>query len=78
MAKNLQAKLPPSDTIRIFDINKAAAEKLAGEMKSSQAGGAVVEVAQDVSEASKDAVSHNFHLCSAFVSWAHSSFTSPK
>ena len=57
MAKNLQAKLPPSDTIRLFDINKEAMEKLSGEMKSTQAGGAAVEMANTVVDAARDAVS---------------------
>ncbi|KAK9776853.1 hypothetical protein SCAR479_06591 [Seiridium cardinale] len=54
MAKNLQAKLPPSDSIRIFDLNKEAAQRLAQEMKGSQTGGASVEVAQSVNEAAKN------------------------
>ena len=56
MAKNLQAKLPPSDTIRLFDINKKAMEELSVEMKSSLAGGASVETADTVADAAKDAV----------------------
>lgn len=57
MARNLQAKLPSSDTIRIFDINKGAADKLAREMRTQQAGGAAVEVASSVDEVSMNAVS---------------------
>jgi len=57
MAKNLQAKLPPSDTIRLFDINTDAMEKLVREMKSSQAGGATVEMAPSAHDAARDAVS---------------------
>lgn len=57
MAKNLQSKLAPSDSVRLFDINKGAMEKLAQEMKASAAGGASVELATDVADASKDAVS---------------------
>ena len=60
MARNLQAKLPPTDTIRLFDINKDAMEKLEHEMSTSQAGGANVELAQTVVEASKDAVRCHF------------------
>lgn len=56
MARNLQAKLAPSDTIRVFDINTAAAEKLAQEMKAQQAGGAVAEVASSAADASREAV----------------------
>lgn len=57
MAKNLQAKLGPSDSLRIYDINKAAADKLAGEIRAASAGGASVEVVQSVGEAAVDAVS---------------------
>ncbi len=56
MARNLQAKLAPSDTIRVFDINTAAAERLAQEMKAQQAGGAAAEVATSAADASREAV----------------------
>jgi 3-hydroxyisobutyrate/3-hydroxypropionate dehydrogenase len=56
MAKNLQAKLPPTDSIRLFDLNKDAVQRLAEEMRASQAGGATVEVAGTVNEAAKDSV----------------------
>lgn len=56
MARNLQAKLPPSDTIRIFDLNKEAAKKLAQEMNTSQTDGATIEIARSVNEAAKDSV----------------------
>lgn len=56
MARNLQAKLPPSDTIRVFDINKPAADKLVQEMVTQQAGGAAPQVAQSAADAAKDAV----------------------
>ena len=56
MARNLQSKLAPSDTIRVFDINTAAAEKLVGEMRAQQAGGAAAEVACDAGDAARDAV----------------------
>ncbi|KAK4248310.1 NAD binding domain of 6-phosphogluconate dehydrogenase-domain-containing protein [Corynascus novoguineensis] len=55
MARNLQAKLPPSDIIRVFDINKAAADKLVQEMASQQAGGASAQVAQSAADAARDA-----------------------
>ncbi|KAM7188168.1 NAD binding domain of 6-phosphogluconate dehydrogenase domain containing protein [Naviculisporaceae sp. PSN 640] len=55
MARNLQSKLPPSDNVRLYDINSAAAEKLAQEMKTQQAGGAKVEVAESAAVASRDA-----------------------
>ena len=57
MARNLQAKLPPSDSLRIFDINREAMQRLAGEMAASQAGGASVELADSVADASREAVS---------------------
>lgn len=56
MAKNLQTKLPPNDSVRLFDINKDAVKRLADEMRASQAGGASVEVASTVNDAAKDAV----------------------
>lgn len=33
MAKNLQAKLSPNDSVALFDINQEAMKRLAGEMK---------------------------------------------
>ena len=56
MARNLQAKLSPKDTVRLFDVNKGAMEKLAAEMNAQQTGGAVVELAESAADASKDAV----------------------
>lgn len=56
MAKNLQAKLSPKDSLSLFDINREAAQKLAGEMESAQAGGASVALAPSAADASKDAV----------------------
>lgn len=55
MARNLQAKLPPTDNIRLFDINTAAAEKLAHEMKG-QAAGARAHVSESAASASQYAV----------------------
>ncbi|KAI0120367.1 putative 3-hydroxyisobutyrate dehydrogenase G6G8.5 [Hypoxylon sp. NC0597] len=55
MAKNLQSKLPPGDSIRLFDINNDAVKRLAEEMRTSQAGGAAVEVACNANDAAKDA-----------------------
>lgn len=57
MAKNLQSKLSPSDSVRLFDINRDAMHRLAQDMRISQAGGAVVELADNVADAAKDAVS---------------------
>ncbi|PKS09287.1 hypothetical protein jhhlp_003901 [Lomentospora prolificans] len=54
MVKNLQKKMPTTDTIRVFDINKAATEKLVAEVHSSMPGGAVVKVASSPFEAAKD------------------------
>lgn len=56
MAKNLQAKLAPSDSIRIFDINQSAVHQLAEDMKASQTGGAVVTTAETAQDAARDSV----------------------
>lgn len=56
MAKNLQAKLPPSDSVKLFDINSDAVKRLAEEMRTSQTGGAAVELAHDVNDAAKESV----------------------
>ncbi|OIW32590.1 3-hydroxyisobutyrate dehydrogenase [Coniochaeta ligniaria NRRL 30616] len=55
MARNLQSKLSPSDTVRLFDINKDAMEKLAQELLASKAGGAAVQLAETAADAAKDA-----------------------
>ncbi|KAI0913669.1 NAD binding domain of 6-phosphogluconate dehydrogenase-domain-containing protein [Ustulina deusta] len=55
MAKNLQSKLSPSDSVCLFDINKDAMHRLAEDMRTSRAGGAVVELADNVADAAKDA-----------------------
>ncbi|KAK4223780.1 NAD binding domain of 6-phosphogluconate dehydrogenase-domain-containing protein [Podospora fimiseda] len=55
MARNLQSKLAPTDTIRLFDINTKAAKKLAQEVKSQKAGGAVTEVSASVIDAAREA-----------------------
>jgi 3-hydroxyisobutyrate/3-hydroxypropionate dehydrogenase len=57
MARNLQAKLPPGDSISIFDINKTAVESLKAEMHKSSPGGASVQIAGSAAEASSEAVS---------------------
>lgn len=69
MAHNLQAKLSPSDSLRIFDINREAMQKLAADMAASQAGGASVGLADSAADASKEAVS-------VASSPAHASFLS--
>lgn len=56
MARNLQAKLAPTDSVRLFDLNKDAVQRLATEMRTSQTGGAAVEVAENVNEAARDSV----------------------
>ncbi len=53
MAKNLQSKLTPADTVRLFDINAAAVKQLVSE---ASATGAAVEVVPSVVEAAKEAV----------------------
>ncbi|RYO73907.1 hypothetical protein DL764_011039 [Monosporascus ibericus] len=55
MAKNLQSKLPPSDSIQLFDINRDAMRRLSDEMQESQAGGAAVHMAESANEAAKEA-----------------------
>ncbi len=56
MAKNLQAKLKPTDKVTIFDINPEAMKGLETEMKAT-GNGAAVELAASAFDASKDAVS---------------------
>lgn len=56
MARNLQAKLPSTDTLRVYDINSESVNKFANETKALS-GGAVVEVASSVREAAEDSVS---------------------
>jgi len=57
MARNLQSKLSPTDTIRLYDINPSAAEHLANEMTTNHAGGAKPSIATSAAEAAHDAVS---------------------
>lgn len=56
MARNLQAKLPSTDTLRVYDINTESVNKFATETKALS-GGAAVEVASSVREAAEDSVS---------------------
>jgi len=56
MAKNLQSKLTPKDSIRIFDINKAAVQSLAGETARSKTGGATVHISESALDATGEAV----------------------
>ncbi|KAI1462151.1 putative 3-hydroxyisobutyrate dehydrogenase G6G8.5 [Annulohypoxylon moriforme] len=54
MAKNLQSKLPSSETVRLFDINQDATKRLAEEMKTSKTGGAAVEVSRSAYDAARE------------------------
>ncbi|KAH8787477.1 3-hydroxyisobutyrate dehydrogenase-like protein [Hyaloscypha sp. PMI_1271] len=54
MARNLQAKLPSSDTIRVFDINADSVQKFANETKALGSG-AAVKIAVSAREAAEDA-----------------------
>lgn len=60
MAKNLQAKLLPTDSLSLFDINQEAARRLAGEMESASTEGASVMLAPSAADASRDAVRNAF------------------
>ena len=56
MARNLQAKLPSSDTLRVFDINTESIQKFANETKALGSG-AAVKIAANAREAAEDSVS---------------------
>lgn len=77
MARNLQAKLPPSDSIRIFDINTSSAEKLAQEMRTQQAGGAAVQIASNAADAAREAVRNANQLVKTPV-LAEAHYTAPR
>ncbi|KAI1156716.1 NAD binding domain of 6-phosphogluconate dehydrogenase-domain-containing protein [Nemania diffusa] len=55
MAKNLQSKLSPSDSVILFDINKTAMNELAKDIRTSQPEGAVIELAENVVEVARNA-----------------------
>lgn len=59
MAKNLQSKLPSTDTVSVFDVNAAAVDRLIAEMSANttaeDARGARVKAARSAAEAA-DAV----------------------
>lgn len=57
MARNLQAQLPSSDTIRIYDINPDSMKRFVDETKTLSSG-AAVKSASCVREAAEDSVSH--------------------
>lgn len=61
MARNLQAKLPSTDTLRVYDINPDTIQRFANETKALS-GGAAVEVAANVREAAEHAVSLLFQF----------------
>jgi len=56
MARNLQSKLPSSDTLLIQDINVDATKRFMEEAEATSAG-ANVRIARDVREASENSVS---------------------
>lgn len=56
MAKNLQAKLLPTDSLSLYDINREAMQRLAGEMETTSTEGASVALAASAADASQDAV----------------------
>ncbi|KUJ16277.1 3-hydroxyisobutyrate dehydrogenase-like protein [Mollisia scopiformis] len=53
MARNLQAKLPSSDTMKVYDINPAMVERFANDTKALTSGAAVEAVA-NVRDAAED------------------------
>lgn len=55
MARNLQAKLPASDTLRIYDVNTEMVKKFAQETKGL-GNGAEVTVADGVRDAAEHSV----------------------
>lgn len=56
MARNLQAKLPSADTLRVYDINTEAVERFTKDTKALGTG-AAVEAASSVREAAENSVS---------------------
>jgi ornithine cyclodeaminase/alanine dehydrogenase-like protein (mu-crystallin family) len=56
MARNLQTKLPSTDTLRIYDINQESVTRFADEAKTTPSG-AAVQAASSVREAAEDSVS---------------------
>jgi len=66
MARNLQANLPSSDTLRIYDINTESIKKFADETKALSRG-ATVQTASSAREAAEDSVSPTPSFNFAFV-----------
>jgi hypothetical protein len=54
MARNLQLKLPASDSLRIYDINVQTLERFVSETKASS--GASVQIADTVRDAAENSV----------------------
>jgi 3-hydroxyisobutyrate dehydrogenase len=77
MARNLQSKLSPSDTVRIYDINKEAMEKLGQEMRAQKAGGAAVHLAETAADAAKEAVCSHLSLMSLLFAILHDDLVFP-
>lgn len=71
MARNLQAKLPSSDTLRVFDINAESIQKFANETKAL-GNGAAVEIATNARETAEDSVSLLEHFL-----WPRSCYPAP-
>jgi hypothetical protein len=55
MARNLQAKLPSSDTMKVYDINPAMVERFANDTKALTSG-AAVQAVDSVRDAAEDSV----------------------
>lgn len=73
MARNLQAKLPSTDTLRVFDVNAESVERFAKETKALGSG-AAVETANSVREAAEDSVGLPYLPILAFVPYMMSLF----
>ena len=56
MARNLQAKLPSTDSLKVYDINAESVERFMNDIKELS-GGATVTKASTVREAAEDSVS---------------------
>ncbi|KAK3389298.1 3-hydroxyisobutyrate dehydrogenase-like protein [Podospora didyma] len=55
MARNLQSKLASADTLRLYDINKAAVQNLVKEATSQQVGGVVIQGSDSAEDAAREA-----------------------
>lgn len=55
MARNLQAKLPSSDTMKVYDINPEMVERFTNDTKALTSG-AAVEAVGNVRDAAEDSV----------------------